>query len=322
MPEKQGKKTKTQLLRKKKLMSQKEYSFSKSILYMLLSTTFLSISYLLVKLTEVKIHFLILVFFRFFLGLVFLIIIFLFRRNFKTAFITPQWSPHFYRALAVTGSQYCLFFYLSKTNLLNAAVFMNLAPLLIPIIGKIFFHMPLGKSTIIALIISAIGVGLILHPTGEVLQWFSLVGFLAGVLWAISQVLFGVNIKEETKEASLFYLFLFATALSFPPLFFFYQEVSFKLLNGVGVLLLILMSISALLTQYFRAQAYQHGNPSRLSTFLYFSLLLSGLFDWVFFSIVPTLLTIVGAFLIILGGALKIYLRHIILKKKKDEPPL
>jgi drug/metabolite transporter (DMT)-like permease len=53
--------------------------------------------------------------------------------------------------------------------------------------------------------------------------------------------------------------------------------------------------------------AYQHASASALAPFLYFSLIISGLFDWIFFNNLPNWLSLGGAILVILGGLIQIY---------------
>lgn len=74
--------------------------------------------------------------------------------------------------------------------------------------------------------------------------------------------------------------------------------------------------MGALLNQYFRGKAYGFGKPATLATFLYLSIVISGIFDWAFFRVVPDFLTLIGSFLVILGGILKVYLRYLFLKRK------
>jgi drug/metabolite transporter (DMT)-like permease len=76
-------------------------------------------------------------------------------------------------------------------------------------------------------------------------------------------------------------------------------------------LLIAALGGASILSQLTRAAAYKRGTPTGLSPFLYFSILLGGLFDWLVFDRPPNGLSLLGALLIIFGGVLKLYMRSL-----------
>jgi len=298
-------------------MTTAKRSFALGTLYMLLSAGSLSLAYLFVKMSTADVPFFLLVFLRFVIPFLFLVLLFAIRR---LSIKTQSLRSHFIRTLFVLTAQYSIFYYISKDTLLNATVLLNTGPLFIPLIEWLFLKYHIPKSTWISMIISAVGVFFILQPGASLFSMLSFLGLLAGFSQACSQVVFGLSAKKESPELNLFYLFGFGTVISFIPLIG--KGFSF----GVNwepnlIAFVVLLSLASLMNQYFRAMAYMHRKPSTLSTFLYFSVLLSGFFDWFVFKKTPNTLSIIGAILVILGGISKIGLRYFFLKRKKSNVP-
>jgi len=228
---------------------------------------------------------------------------------------------HVLRAVLVLATQYCYYYYMESHSLMNAVILMNTAPFFIPLIERIFLKHRVSFSTWVSIAVSFLGVLFILHPGEDFFQLSSIIGLAAGIFQGASQVVFGVNSKEERSDLSILYLSFIALIFSFFPFLFFgkmgsssaYYE-SFSLwpvswiLGGVAV--------ASLINQLFRALAYQHATPSRLSPFLYVSVVFGGLWDWLVFHELPTFSSIVGACFVIFGGVLKIYFRLRVVRKK------
>ena len=225
---------------------------------------------------------------------------------------------HFMRAFFVLGAQYSFYYYIQRETLLNGLVLLSLGPFLIPLIEWVVMRHRIGKSTWVSLIVSFIGVLCILQPDAGIFSLLSLVGVLAGICQGCSQVVFGMSRQHERMELSTLYMIFLCLVLSLIPYLAFAPSLGFKHPgNHWGTIgIIIMLGIASVMSQLTRAVAYQHGTPSRLATFLYFSILLGGVFDWLLFDQIPNALTALGTALVIGGGLLKIYLRSFILKNK------
>ncbi len=225
---------------------------------------------------------------------------------------------HFMRAFFVLGAQYSFYYYIRRDSLLNGLVLLSLGPLLIPIIERFVTRRRIGTSTWVGLGVSFIGMLCILQPSGGIFSRLSLIGMLAGIFQGCSQVVFGISGKTERTELSTLYMFFLCFVLSLFPYLFFEPSFTAKQPHYLyPIALLAALGTSSVISQLTRAAAYKHATPSRLATFLYFSILCGGFLDWLVFDSLPNTLSIIGAILVIAGGALKIYLRSIILKNKK-----
>ncbi|MFZ0564630.1 MAG: DMT family transporter [Chlamydiales bacterium] len=291
-------------------------SFSLGIFYMTLSATSFSFAYLFAKLAADEMNLALLIFLRFLIPFALIVLFYIWK---KQSIKTPYLRVHALRAFFVMVSQYSIFYYLTKEPLMNAAMLLNTSPIFIPLLEWIFLNYRIPKSTWISIAIGVVGVFLILQPGISLITPFSFFGLLAGITQAASQVIYGINVRREPTELNLFYLYCFGTIFSLIPLpiiFWKYRSISlFFELKPDLLLFLFLLSFANVANQYFRGEAYQQKKPSTLSVFLYLSVLISALFDWSIFGREPDLYSIIGAILIILGGASKIFLRYLFLKK-------
>ena len=224
------------------------------------------------------------------------------------------------RAFFLLLAQYCFFFYLLRSNLLNASALLNTGPVFIAIIEAFILRKRVGVSTWIAGAVSLAGAFLLLQPDAGIFSLISLVGLLSGISQGASQVIFGMQSERKgPPHIGVMQLFFLCTVFSAIIFLFFPKGMeSEKIFSSFDFGLIVGLATASILNQLFRAEAYAHGTPSRLSPFLYFAVLLAGVWDWVIFNDKPNLLSVCGAGLIVLGGLLKIYLRNWILKRKAN----
>jgi len=235
----------------------------------------------------------------------------------RNAFSSGSAKLHFLRAFFVLGSQYSFYYYIQTNPLLNGLVLLSLGPLFIPFIEWIVTRNRIGKSTWVGLSVSFLGMLLVLQPDKQIFTFVSLVGVLSGFCQGCSQVVFAMTTKGERPEISILNMLFLCTIFSFIPyLAFESPHVTTKYYAPMAIALVVGMGLATALNQLARTAAYKHGTPSRLATFMYFSILLGGIYDWAIFHRAPNMLSVIGALLVITGGALKIFLRRHYLKKR------
>lgn len=299
-------------------MREKKQSFTLAVVFTLLSATGLTFTGFLGQILIHKMALTAVIFWRFFISFFIATGLLAFLDRLQGAFPVKNPKMHFFRALLVLTAQYSFYFYMENNNLFNAMVLLNTGPLFIPLIEWIFLRTRIGLSTWFSLILSFFGVLCVLQPDKGIFSWMSCVGLLSGIAQGSSQVVFGLNSKAERSDLGVLYLFGASSLLSLVPYLLFHTTMLPNHSANLELLsLLFLVCVATLCNQTARAEAYQHSTPSRVACFLYFSILLAGILDWVVFNQVPNTLSIIGAFLVILGGIAKIYLRYLILKNKK-----
>ena len=283
-------------------------SLSLGIFYMLASATSLSFIGLLGQVGLRSLSLESILFWRFFCGFLFsLILLSILKEKIKISLKLTQ--RNLLRALFVLGSQYSFFFYIEKNSLLNATALLNTGPLFIPLIGWIIFQQKINNATWIGLSICFLGVLCILQPESSLFTFGSLIGLIAGLCQAVSQTLFGAQNKEDHPLLNMCYLFFFCMIGSLTPYLCLESNwIPAKNFVLIDISLLILLGITSICNQFFRASAYRQSTPSKLAAFLYFSVLFSGFIDWFILKKSLNFLSILGACLIIGGGSLKTFL--------------
>ncbi len=299
------------------MMDANQSRFYKGAGYTLLSATGLSLVGLCAKFGISVFSVSSLIFFRYISSATLLFIVVFFTEPWKKIF---QWrciKTQTLRAVFVLLSQYCFFYFLKKNSLLNASALLNMGPIFIALIDWMILRNKVGVSTWVSSFVSFIGALLIVQPDAGIFSLISVIGLLSGVAQGASQIVFSMQgKKEEGPQLGIFHLFLLCSGFSFIPFCFFPFAASSNCHSiAWNLWLFIALSVSSIGNQIFRAISYRYGTPSKLSPYLYFTVLLAGLWDWIFFDQVPNMLALIGSSLIVIGGVLKIYLRAKILKK-------
>ncbi len=197
------------------------------------------------------------------------------------------------------------------SNLLNATALLNTGPVFIAIIDWGILRKKVGVSTWIGTLVSFVGALLILQPDEGIFSLLSLIGLFAGISQGASQVVFGMQSERAEKpHVSILHLFFLCAFLSLLPFLFFRFETGNSMnFSSWDLGIIFVLGTASIVNQLFRAEAYAHGTPSRLSPYLYFAVLLAGVWDWAVFGLVPNWISIIGAALVVTGGLLKILLR-------------
>lgn len=288
-----------------------EESFGKGIFFMLLSATGLACVGLFGQLIGLELSLTATIFWRFVCAFSICLIFLGCKEGFREIFHIHHIRSNLLRACFVLSSQYCFFYYLEHNTLFNATVLLNTGPLFIPLIERGVFGHPVSRATWTGVIVSFVGVLCILQPDRGIFSLLSLIGLMAGLGQAASQTVFGRNAKETKAEISVLHLFLLCLIFSFFPYAFLdlgNEGLDLFEKNASLGLLIAGLGVASTFNQLARARAYQLASPSRLAAFFYFSVILSGLFDWGLFGKQPNFLSVLGAGLTVLGGVLKVYL--------------
>jgi len=215
------------------------------------------------------------------------------------------------RCLCVLFSSYCFFYYLKNTSIMNASLLYNTGPVFIPLFGRIFYKHKIDSIEIWAILISIVGVACVVKPDNGLINPNGIFGLLSGIFMAGSQTIYGVNANKEHTGSNLFYLFFLPTLFAIPALFLSppstvqIEEIFHHL---PMILIFIGLALSSIFNQIFRGYAYQKAPAASLAPFLYFSTIVAALFDWWFFHIPPTFLTVIGFLLILAASILKLFL--------------
>jgi drug/metabolite transporter (DMT)-like permease len=282
-----------------------EKKVEKAIVLTLMSATALALYTLFVKLGLSGLSVWAIVFLRFFFPLIIGIPYWWKNEIWKYLLRPRNFKLQLWRGALVAGSQLCFVFYLTKASLVNANTLWGLGPIFVPIVARMMYGQTISKVTWISIGISMLGVILILQPDRGIFDVYVIFGILSGLGMAFSQVLYGANVERGHIAENMFYLFFLGSLFTLP-MFSVAEAIGEPLHFSITLTLIIAaMALMSFLNQYFRGLAYQISTPVLMTPFLYVSIFLSGIFDWVLFNNPPDFINLIGFCLIILGAFIK-----------------
>ncbi len=196
-------------------MAEKTGKYAHGVVYIFLAVINLSLFLLFAKLGTANTPFFLLSFFRFLVPFLMLLPFLYYQGLFKRLSLFGDSKSHLLRSSCVLIQQYTVFFYLLHGSLLDITVLLNLSPIFVAFLERIFFKHPIHKSVAISLAVSFIGVLCVLQPDQGIFSLLSLIGIIAALASASSQVVYGHNVRKEPAAVSLFYLFFIGSIVSF-----------------------------------------------------------------------------------------------------------
>lgn len=226
--------------------------------------------------------------------------------NLKTDFI----SIHLFRDISGVFSYYLYFVAIRFLNLTDATILNYTAPFFVPIVWWIWMREKIDLHIWWSIIIGFIGVAVILNPSKQIFQEGFTFGLFAGIFASVAFAALRIlNLKKEPMSRTLFYYFLFGTVFSAPFAWIYWVQPS-----GLQWLKVVGVGLSTVTAQMLLTFAYRHGTASFLSPLGYSTVVYAAISSWLFFNNPPTIRSIIGTVLIIIGGTIT-YL----LKKKPEK---
>ncbi|WP_299494394.1 DMT family transporter [uncultured Shewanella sp.] len=281
------------------------HDFLISVVLMLFAAFSLSIVALLGKELTTLIDFPVLIFLRFFIP--FLILLWIAIILIGDKWDLSQWRLLLFRALLTVSSQYCLFYYLLHGSLLNATLLFTTSGLFLPFISFLCFRAEIKIKTLVATIISFIGVSLILQASGE-MDGLMLIGLLSGFLNACSQVTMHYSSKRGSAFDVTLMMFAFSSFYTFILVLVFGHFTSLSHILVVSQfesqwLILLGLAVFTISNQSLRTKAYSYVNkPASLTPFYYIAIVFSALLDWFYYGRTLQLHTYAGFLLIFMAA--------------------
>jgi len=275
---------------------------SPSTIYMLFSVLSITLSNFFAKISLDGLSVYATVLIRFsipFLILVFIVIIFQTPVQLQFSCI----KLNIIRAISLTFSQILLFISMRKLPLSEAVILYNMGPIIITLFS-IFLGYKAKQKEWFGLTFGTVGLLIICHVQNGIFSHYILYGFLSGVCFSISQMSLYASIKKQSNFSIMLSLYFFTTLIS-SVLYLFFDKIPMDI--GVFkyplVVILFLVGSCSLLNQYFRGKAYKEApSPSSLAPLIYFSVIFSGILDFLFFRLLPDTQSIIGCLLIFTGS--------------------
>ncbi|WP_420420839.1 DMT family transporter [Simkania sp.] len=224
---------------------------------------------------------------------------------------TRRFFVLFLRALFGTTATVLYVIALKYIPLVNATLLFNTTPLFVPIFCLLILKTKLSWKVWIAILIGFIGILFIIRPTPSSMgRPGDLIGLGSGIFLALAFTMVKILSDTEPIQRINFYFFGIGTVLMTPFLFFSHPVPgldNWAWAAGTGVFFI--------LCQIFLIKAYQCADPHEVGVFQYTSVVFAGFFDWIVWNKVPSILTFIGIVLVIIGGALAIWMNSSSSKK-------
>lgn len=279
------------------------------VIFMLASTLSLSLNGLMAKLLSGSFSTEVLGFLRFFLPALFMLAMLKI-----TCWTIPDrhnWRTILIRSFCVVGSQMCFLIALDTLSLLESVVLFSTGPLFMPLLEKLLLKTPIQSLTLFSLALTFVGVLLQAgSPAGIDIRPELLIGLSAGFFNACSQITLFKGSKGSLPAAALNgWCFLVAGIIILPLALVDIVHNDFTIvqpmatsLHHLAFPLLLLLTVSIVSTQMFRAKAYRLAHSgSQLAPLIFTNLLFAVIWQISFFDQQLSGTKIVGIGLIILA---------------------
>ena len=234
------------------------------------------------------------VFFRSFLGLIFLL---------------PTMAPlglaglrttrpreHLIRGVAGVATMACFFYTLAHMRLPDAVLLNYSLPLFMPFVEALWLGEPVPRRLWGPIGVGFAGIVLIVKPGVGVFQPIALVGVLSALFASVAQVGIRQLTRTEPLVLIIFYFGVVSSVLSAIP-----AALSWRTPQGVEWLLLLAIGGFGTVGQLLLTGAYGSAPAARVGPFIYSSVVFAGLIEWMLWRSIPDALSFAG--MIVVAGA-------------------
>lgn len=235
-------------------------------------------------------------FFRFFFGI--LAVVPLMFSHGTTLFKTSRPWMHFWRAILGVGAIGGACWSVNLMPLSDNTIIMSSQPFFFLPLAVFFLREKVDLSRWIAILIGFIGLIIMFQPGSEALRLAAFVPISAAILFAMSDVVCKKMVTTENTQTMLFYFAAGTTAITLIPAIYVWQHPSWYQL-----FMLALLGIGGNLIQVCLIRAFSATDASALMPFRYVEYIFAGLFGFIFFLEIPTIVTLLGGAFVIAGTA-------------------
>ena len=266
------------------------------IAFMLLHCTFISISTILLKLVQNNYHIAQIILCYNLLICISLGFLSFLSKNpiFKISLKNIKY--HFLRSIfGFTG--FLLFFYsISNMPVTESRAIIAIDPILTALFATFFFKESISKQKLVALIITFIGAMILLHPKNIEFSIPALSAFLAAFSFAIFNNITKKITDGKTIE-TIFYLSFFSFVYTLLPAIYYWKSTS----SILDISLIFFIALSFGLSSFAAFNAFKRADLSLLMPIHFVGIVTTAIFSFLIFSEVTSYLTILGAFIIVIG---------------------
>ena len=211
----------------------------------------------------------------------------------------------FLRGLAFLSMNIFIFISVINLEFATAMVLTFSSPFFIVILSIIFLKDKVGIYRWSAIIVGFIGVVLILKPTSDIFNFYSIFSIFTAVAWAFSVIILKFIPKGYSTSKIQFYTLLFNVIGAL--ILFIILSSDFNINSTRDLMLMMLTGILGGSAAILFVYAYRLISVSKLASFEYFGIPSSFLLGWLFFNEAPWSQLFPGVLLIVSAGFIIIW---------------
>lgn len=218
-------------------------------------------------------------------------------RSWKAFLKTKNIALQITRSLSGVGFYGLFFIALQSVSVLEAILLRSLSPIWIPLVSYVLTNRLIKAKEYIYIFIGFLGVIVYLNPTSFTFSLGTILGLISGMFLAISAVLTRkLNVMKEPINRTLFFSFLFPGIIFLPALVIFHEKFHVR-----AMLPILFIAVSSYLAIKLIITSYRYIDAVAAAPFTYTSLVFSGIYDYVIWKDSPSLVSLFGIALIVLG---------------------
>lgn len=223
----------------------------------------------------------------------------------KRILTTHNVKLHLLRTFFSLSISYLLFYAVTFIPLVNGLLLANTGPLIIPFIGYLFLSQKINHRLWVPILTGYLGVIIVLHPDARIFNPASLLALAAAVSMASTMLTVRKLSATDSTETIAFYFFLFSTLASGLISIAFWAPI-----NPSMMLMMAIIGLLYFLTQYASTAALKYINAQLVGSLFYSNIIYAAIISLFVWDILPSMATLLGMVLIILGGILCIRVEH------------
>ena len=216
-----------------------------------------------------------------------------------------QWKLGLLRGVAGAFAQFCFYLSLVKLEFATASAIAFCGPLFITMLSIPLLKHKVGYWRWMAVAIGFGGVLLVMQPTTDVFNWYTLLPICAAIGYATISVTSRL-FDEKLPTAVINIYAVVGTLISSTALLLTTSDYV-PIESSGDWLLLLAMGVAGGAAVFCLISAYRLTEPSNLSPFEYFGIPMSFIIGWIVFNEAPFDRLIPGVFLIVAGGLIIVW---------------
>lgn len=203
----------------------------------------------------------------------------------------------FYRSLFGFIGMVSNFYAVKYLNIADASAIGKLSPFFVMIFAALLLGEKLEKHSIVAIILSILGMLLVVKPKFDGSMVPSLVAVAGAVSAGLAMAMLSAVGKKVRGEVIILYFGIFSTLACIP-----FLVGNFVIPNGTEILNLLMIGVSAGFGQFFLTLAYKSGKASEIAIYNFSQIIFSIFIGYFLFNERTDLISLTGMAIIILSA--------------------